>query len=121
MTARELANELETFLADQLGEYSWSGGFKRPAVNVGTPAADVSVSGLEVIIDVDPEYANVPLNAHTAIIRELPVRFIPHDGAEAMVAIERVMARWLTSSPSTIPADERLGIGKQYELRVRSS
>lgn len=121
MTPAQLVTILKTLLSDVLGTYTSSGGTSLgSACRVGEPPADQQVTGLEVIVDVSPEFDNEPLHAHTAIGLEFPVRVIPRGSASGQVAVTRICQRFQTSNPVTVPANERLGILTQYTLRVRS-
>lgn len=120
MTAAQLRDALATLLDAQLGTYTWPNGSTRDAINLGEPPSNVIATGVEVLVNLDPEYANEHLHTHTAIGREHIVRVIPHGNTSASSVVERICSKFETSNPITVPASEQLGIGVQYTLRVRS-
>lgn len=121
MTPAQLRTALAALLASQLGTYKTGNGTSMgAAIRVGNPPSDWVATGLEVIIDPSPEYANEPLHQHTAVATETVVRVIPRDSGTAQVAVTRICQRFETTNPLTIPANEALGILTQYTLRIKA-
>lgn len=115
---------LEAALQPLLGTYTTAGGQRLPAITLGDPPSDVTAtSGLEVVILPDPEFDNARVHQGLGILTETPVQVIPHTGTPpgaALQAVERIIRLYDCTDPVTLPANERLGSGVQYNFRIRS-
>lgn len=120
MTPAELRAALATLLSTQLGTYALPNGGTTPAIYVGEPPADWVASGLEVRIeplaDLDVQF----VHSGEGIGLEYRVTLIPRNATHALTAVQRVVQRFDTTTPRTVPANERLGILTQYTLTIRS-
>jgi hypothetical protein len=120
MTPTQLRAALATLLSAQLGTYKLPNGLTTPAIYVGEPPADWIATGLEVRIeplaDLDVQF----VHAGEGIGLEYRVVLIPRSATHALTAIRRVVQRFDTTPPRTVPANERLGILQQYTLTIRS-
>lgn len=120
MTPAQLRVALAALLTAQLGTYRLPNASTLPAIYVGDPPHDWGpATGLEVRIEPMPEIVRQGVHQGVGLGREFQVRLIPRKGATtAQAAIERIMHRFETSQPATIPQNEGLGILQQYTLRV---
>lgn len=119
MTAAALRAELAVLLADHLGSYTTPQGDTVPAIYVGDPPADWQATGLEVRIEPMPDYALERVHTGAAFWRDFQVRLVPRSGS-AQAALEAILKRYETTDPLAIPANEGLGILKQFTLKIRS-
>jgi hypothetical protein len=107
-------------LASQLGSYALPNGSTTPAIYAGEPPADWRASGLEVRIEPMPDIALTRVHTGVGLEREFRVTLIPRDTATAQVAVEKIAQAYETTTPRTVPSNERLGILTQYSLLIRS-
>jgi hypothetical protein len=120
VTPTQLRAALAALLATQLGTFKLPNGTTTPAIYVGEPPSDWIATGLEVRIeplaDLDVQY----VHSGAGIGLEYRVTLIPRNALHALAAVRRVVQRFDTTTPRTVPANERLGILQQYTLTIRS-
>jgi hypothetical protein len=120
VTPTQLRAALAALLATQLGTFKLPNGTTTPAIYVGEPPSDWIATGLEVRIeplaDLDVQF----VHSGEGIGLEYRVTLIPRSAQHALAAVRRVVQRFDTTTPRTIPANERLGILQQYTLTIRS-
>ena len=120
MTPAQLRAALATLLSAQLGTYKLPNGLTTPAIYAGEPPSDWIATGLEVRIEPLADLDVAFVHSGEGIGLEYNVRLIPRTATHALTAVKRVVQRFDTTSPRTIPANERLGILQQYTITVRS-
>lgn len=120
MTPAELRTRLLALLTTQLGIYTLPSGATTPALYVGEPPSDWIPSGLEVRVEPLAGFDVAFVHSGEGIGLEYEVRFIPRDATSAVTAVKRVVQAFDTTTPRTIPANERLGVLQQYTLTIRS-
>ena len=120
MTPATLRAALAARLGDLLGTYALPGGATTPALYVGEPPSNWIASGLEVIIEPLAGLDVTFVHSGVGISLEYRVTLIPRNATHALTAIQRVVQAFDTTTPRTVPANERLGILQQYTLTIRS-
>lgn len=124
MTGPEITLRLRELLADLVGTYADPDlpGATRPAISYGELPASVVATGLEAHVDELPEIESEPgYRYELSLARSWTLYLVEHDGTprgRLQLATERVVAAFRTSSPSRVPADERLGIRNQVILSI---
>lgn len=121
MTPAALRVVLADLLSDLLGEYALAGLDSQPAINVGSPAAGITVTGLECVIRLTPEQRGSPLINNELMLREtLHVRLVQHGSSGSMLtrAVRRVLRRFPDASVTEVPENPAIGILAQRIILI---
>lgn len=124
LTPVQVVKRLETLLKDQLGTYvgPGTGGGSTAALHLDDPPDTWRTEGLEVIVYSHPEASLQATHQGGSLGKQILVRFVQHSGGNdaIMSAVERVVSAFDTTSPLSVPANERLGILAGTTLLIRS-
>ena len=121
MTPAQLRAALATLLADVLGTYSVPNvPGATPAIRVGNPPSDWTVTGVEAIIGTTPDMDNTPLyGAEHNLAETHLVRLVQHGTpGKLSQATRRVVRAYSDSTVTRIDGNERLGILDQVIIRI---
>lgn len=119
MTPAALRTALAGLLSDQLGTYTLPNDATVDAIYVGEPPSDWTASGLEVVIAIDPDFANTPLqNGEHNLAETNLVRLVQHGSGSLAAAVRRVARRFPNCSVRDVPSNERLGILNQSVITI---
>jgi hypothetical protein len=118
MTAQALRAKLAALLTAQLGTYTTPSG-TTPAVWIGDPPTDWTVTGLEAIIEPDPDLDNIPLKGqHSAVLAARTVRLALHGPGYLEPAARRVLQAFPDAAVTRIPAVLQHGILSQVRIDI---
>ena len=119
MTPQELRAALATLLEDLLGTHKTKEGTTFPACRVGGPPGDWTATGLEVIVEREPDQSNRPLQGGEHNLSEtLTVHLTAHGSGSPAAAVRRIARRYPDASVTRVPANERLGILEARIIRI---
>lgn len=121
ITVLELREELETLLADHLGQYTLANGFTTPAITVravGEPMpAGTSVEGMELVIVRDPDLD--PLRQYRApkAFRRWQLYLVGWSvDADIETAASLILAAYPSATMATLKVPE--SVGPEHQIRI---
>lgn len=118
-----LREELETLLVDDLGVYTLANGITTPAISVRSTGelspANTRVSGLECVLDKQPELPQILQYEHTSPFRIFTLYLINWSGGDLTPIAEKL----LRGFPAAVTAQLRPqrvpeGTGPQSQMRI---
>lgn len=119
MTPQELRAALATLLEDLLGTHTTKEGTTFPACRLGDPPSDWTVTGLEVVVEREPDQSNRPLQGGEHNLSEaLTVHLTAHGSGSPAAAVRRIARHHPDASVTRVPANERLGILERRTVRI---
>lgn len=114
MTAVQLRAKLAALLATDLGTYTLPAGGTTPAIWVGNPPSDYTVSGLECVIEPDPTLDTLPSHGRAASIASTyRVRLVHRSGGSTTAAARKLVSAFPLARVTQIGANLTLGITAQ--------
>lgn len=120
MTPAQLRAALASMLSDLLGTFTTPTGTVLPAIWVGEPPSDYTVTGLEARISSVPDFDATALQGDESNLAETHlVRLVAHETTAKMTsAVRRIVRSHGDASVTTVPANERLSILAQVVIRI---
>lgn len=119
MTPQALASQLRALLADLLGTHTTPSGTSFPACRAGEPPEGWTATGLEVIVELEPDQRNAPLQGGEYNLAEtLTVHLTAHGSGSPAAAVRRIVRHHPGASVTRVPANERLQILERRTVRI---
>lgn len=110
LTVQKLRDILVERVGHLVGTYTIPGSsFATPALRIGDPPSNWTVTGIEIIIPTQRDLQSVPLqHREVTWTGAIPVRVIQHANAPMDPVIERILRRWPHATARHIPATDEV-------------